>query len=74
MAWEYVPNLVGVHHEFAVPADFFADYCGTADVIGEVAADFNFQMVPAAGDGFTAEATEFVIGIAEPAGGSGVGG
>jgi para-nitrobenzyl esterase len=69
-----VPFLVGVHHEAAVGADFGADQSSAAEVIGGVAADFEFEMGPAVGERFVAEAGNFFVGEAEPPGGSGVGG
>jgi len=69
-----VPLLVGVHHELVGGADFFADEAGAALVIGGVAADFELEVGPAGGEGFVAEAGDFLVAEADPACGCSVGG
>ena len=69
-----VPALVGVHHELVGRADLLADDGGAAEIVGGIAADFDFEVGPAFGESFAAEAADLVVGEAEPAGGGGVGG
>ena len=72
--FEDAPLLVGVDHELVGPADLFADDVAAAEVFGWVAAYFEFEVGPAFGEGFVAEAADLFFAVAEPADRGGVGG
>ena len=62
----HVPNLIGIHHQLAIPADLFPQYGGSTHVIGQVAADLLFEVGPTFGDGFLGQSSYFFLGIAQP--------
>ncbi len=66
--------MVGVDHELVGPADLFADDLTTVKIVCGVSAYFEFEVGPAFGEGFVAEAADLFVGVAEPAYGGGVGG
>ena len=72
--FEDSPLLVGVDHELVGPADLFADDVAAAEVLGGVAAYFEFEVGPAFGQGFVTETADLVFAVAEPSYGGGVGG
>ena len=69
----HVPALVRIDHELAVGADLLAHDRAAADVVGQVRADLQLEVVPACGHAFAAEAADLVVVVAEPAGARGVG-
>ncbi len=65
--FEDAPLLVGVDHEAVVRADLFAHDLAAAEVVCGVAADFEFEVGPAVGEAFAAEAADLFVAEAEPA-------
>src|ERR1017187_10400226 len=62
------PYLVGVHHEPALPADFFAQDARAAHVVFDIAAHFELERVPARLERLTRKTPYLAVGIAEPPG------
>ena len=71
--FEDAPLLIGVNHEFVVPADLFADDVTATEIFGRVATYFEFEVGPAFGEGLLGETADFFFAVAEPANGGGVG-
>ena len=61
-------NLVGIHHQLPLPADFLPHDGGSVNVIFQICSNFDFEVSPSCGDGFPAESAEFLIRISEPTG------
>jgi hypothetical protein len=72
--FEDAPLLVGVNHEAVVWADLLTNDAAAAEVVLGFAADFELEVGPAFGEGFTAQEADFIVAEAEPANGGGVGG
>ena len=63
-----IPLLIGVHHEAVGGADFFADEASAPMIVGGIAADFELEVGPAFGEGFVAEAGDFLVAESDPTG------
>ncbi|MNE76364.1 hypothetical protein D3C80_1725950 [compost metagenome] len=46
------PYLIGVNHQFAIRTDNFAGDAHAADIVLQIAPDFQFQVVKTGVDGF----------------------
>ncbi len=73
-SFENSPLLVGVDHELVGPADLFTNDLAAVEIVGWVAAYFEFEVRPAFGEGFVAETADLFFAVAEPAYRRGVGG
>ena len=62
----HIPELVGVHHQKIVRTDLFADDCGAAFVLFEIAPDFHLECGPPFRESFLTEPTNLLIRIAQP--------
>lgn len=60
----HVPDLVGVHHQHTVVADFFADQGSTTDIGFFISADLLLEVSEALRLGFTAKTSHLFITVA----------
>ncbi len=61
-----VPSLVRIHHQATRGADLFADDAAAPDVVLQIAADFDLEVVPPVGDTFAAQLTNLFVVVTEP--------
>ena len=70
----HVPDLVGIDHQFTIPADFLADDAEAANVVRQVATHLHLNVVPPLSHRLAAQAANFVVRITQPSGAGGVSG
>src|SRR5205085_5277465 len=64
----YVPHLIGIHHQRAIPAYLFAYERGTLYVFVQIAPDFHLELCPAVADALAYQAAYFLVRISKPSG------
>ena len=68
-----IPDLVGIHHQLALPPNLLANQTRATQVIRQIAPHFHLEMRPSLGQPFTHQGAHLFVRVAQPSGGGRVG-